>query len=180
MATSGPRWTIPRDFRPTAVSAASAETLAESPLNETCQTQGATAVAPRPIGQLLSPILCAMPDEASQVFSLRIPLPTLLVFWAVGPSALPCAGGSPPPPQRPPPKISRRSECAGNTKLAARGGPRTPVPWQTSSMCQRWQDRRGNSYVPNVHYYDHRKSDNENWRLIPSVLIQADCAQFTI
>ena len=84
-----------------------------------------------------------------------------LFFWAVGPSALPCAGA--PPPQRPRSK-SRRSECESDTKLASRGGQYIPPSLVLAgSECVPVQARQAKQrpYMPNVHRYDHRESATE-------------------
>ena len=77
---------------------------------------------------------CPHQAERTKVLSPSSPLFTLsCVIWAVGPSALPCAGAA--PPQRPPPKPSLNNRTPsyqrrGSSKVPAAN----PIRYQMASM----------------------------------------------
>ena len=77
---------------------------------------------------------CPHQAERTKVLSPSSPLFTLsCVLWAVGPSALPCAGAA--PPQRPPPKPSLNNRTPsyqrrGSSKVPAAN----PIRYQMASM----------------------------------------------
>ena len=101
--------------------------------------------------QLLCLIQCVTPDEARAGFphsSLFTPLPSLLAFGRSGLFGPPLCGGSAPatPPLLKPPAAASVWLYDLDDPLRP-GLPPTPASWHIQSMCQRRQDRRGNSHT---------------------------------
>ena len=96
------------------------------------------------LSQLLSLIWCSTPDEASAGFSHS----SLLVFGRSGLFGPPWCGGSAPatPPLLKPPAAASVWQYDLDDPLRP-GFPPNPASWHIQSMCQRRQDRRGNSHT---------------------------------
>lgn len=101
-----------------------------SSLDVNCQALGATSVAFRPMGQLLSLFQCAMPDEESEVFSLLTPLASLLALYFRRSGLPPSLVHEVPPPATPPSKNLAPQRVCGQFEVGDPLRPAaSPEPW---------------------------------------------------
>ena len=137
--------------------------------------------------QPLSLIQCATPDDASNVFSLLTPLPSLLAFGRSGLFGPPLCGGSAPatpPLLKPPaassvwqydlddplrpgflPRLGRFRECA------SAGKPREATPIHTQRSSCRQQCRSSPEYARSAPLIEHRKPDPRDSTVVHQIYL---------